>query len=199
MAVRFLFFMACAGCVASVTPGPHKGIEATDADTAMQSTGPSTVPSTGGETSRRELVDADAWTVSAPEMDLFSDHRPDEVICDGLGIHTEDSAFEVETTYCNYASLEQVLPVGLPAGAQLEVLFSHGPLNWTEPTEAHAALTFDGRVVWERFIPIPAEGWFYPDDVVLEEAVPKGATVTFHCHNHGSNSYRLYGVQWVTP
>jgi len=132
-------------------------------------------------------------------MDLFPDHRPDEVICDGLGIHPEDTAFEVETTYCNYASLEQVLPVGLPAGAELEVLFSHGALNWIEPTEAHAALTFDGRVVWERFIPIPAEGWFYPDDVVLKEAVPKGATVTFHCHNHGANSYRLYGVQWVTP
>ncbi len=199
MAVRFLFFVGCAGCVTPVTPGSHKGDGGAGADTSTAWMSPSTAPTASGETSRVELVDADAWTVRAPEMDLFPDHRPEEVICDGLGIHPEDSAFEVETTYCNYASLEQVLSVGLPAGAQLEVLFSHGPLNWTEPTEAHAALTFDGRVVWERFIPIPAEGWFYPDDVVLEEAVPKGATVTFHCHNHGSNSYRLYGVQWVTP
>lgn len=196
MSVRFLFFIGFVACEASVSQSPDAPTSAPPADTAAPLTELSTT-STAPTGAVVPLVDVDAWTVADLGADPFPEHQPDPILCDGLGLHPEDSAFEVETTYCNYALLEQTLPVDVPAGAELEVLFSHGPLNWTEPTEAHAAVTIDGEVVWERTVPIPADGWFYPDRVVVERAVPAGSKVTFHCHNHGANSYRLYGVNWL--
>ena len=196
MSVRFLFFVGFAACGAPVLHAPDEPTSAFPVDTATTLTEAST-PSAAPTGAVVPLVDADAWTVAELGADPFPEHQPEEILCDGLGLHPEDSAFEVETTYCNYALLEQTLPVDVPAGAELEVLFSHGPLNWTEPTEAHAALTIDGQVLWERTVPIPAEGWFYPDVVVVEHGVPAGSNVTFHCHNHGANSYRLYGVNWL--
>ena len=197
MVDRFFIFVGClAGCTA-LTSGSDDGKSPLIVDSGgLQGTAQTATPS-GMHTFPVGLVDARDWTVVSAEDDFFLDHRPGEVICDGLGLHPEDGAFEVETTYCNYASVEQSLQVDLPSGARLDLLFSHGPLTWTEPTEAHAAVTVDGQLVWERFVPIPSEGWVYPDEGVLLEAASKGSIITFHCHNHGANSYRLYAVNWV--
>ena len=129
--------------------------------------------------------------------DPFPSHQPETIVCDPLGTHEADGAFEVDTSYCNYALLTQELATDLPAGATLEVLLSHGPLVWTEPAEGHIALALDGIVVWERTISIPSDAWIYQDSVLLKQGAAAGSTWALHCHNHGANSWRLYDVTWI--
>jgi len=146
---------------------------------------------------RLSLVDPNAWRRADLTYDPFPSHQPETIVCDPLGTHETDGAFEVDTSYCNYALLTQELSTDLPAGASMEVLLSHGPLVWTEPTEGHIALALDGQVVWERTVSIPADAWIYQDVVTLKHVATAGSTWTLHCHNHGANSWRLYDVTWV--
>jgi len=103
-------------------------------------------------------------------------------------------AFGVETGSCHYftgvhASLRNVL-----AGDEIQVLIAHFELTAPSPGEGHAAVLIDGLTVLDERVPIPK-----PADVIVRRlrvnrAIPAGAPVLFHLHNHGANSWAIVEV-----
>jgi len=175
--------------------GPRGGEEAAQEASLFDSQ--ATLETTSDTEERVSLIDANRWARAELSEDPLPSHQPPKIVCDPLGTHETDGAFEVDTSYCNYALLTQDLAQDLPAGASVEVLLSHGPLVWTEPAQGHIALALDGQIVWERTVAIPSDAWIYQDVVTLKEDATAGSNWTLHCHNHGANSWRLYGVTWL--
>ena len=50
----------------------------------------------------------------------------------------------------------------------------------------------------EGWVPIPGEAGALAGEVVIDRALPAGAEMQFHVHNHGANAWELRSVM-VTP
>jgi len=137
------------------------------------------------------LFAIDAFALVDAAADLWPEHRPDPVICDGVGFHAEDDYLEVETGACNYAAADAPLIASVGVDDELELLFWHNTLASVEPTVGHAALSIDGALVWELNVEIPGDAAIYTDVFSSPVSAPEGATLHYHVHNHGENSWRL--------
>ena len=139
-----------------------------------------------------DLTDPHLWTQLSAEEDPFGDHRPVEVSCDEEdGLTVESGLLEIDTTFCNYASLVQPSLTTVDLGEVLEVLVYHGSLTSSEEAEAHVALMLGEQVVWEQQIGIPSGSGVYSVEVDAALSAPAGTSVVFHLHNHGANSWNL--------
>ena len=76
---------------------------------------------------------------------------------------------------------------------------AHDDLVAPEDAEVHAALSIDGELFWEVRLAIDAgtgrEAHLEVATVELVEPIVEGASVVFHLHNHGQNSYNLVDVR----
>ena len=141
---------------------------------------------------------AEGWTILAADADPWADHRAAEKRACPRGFGVEDDVLEIETTDCGYVSAAQPTLVDLAAGDAIGLLTWHSALASTTPgAEAHYALTLDGATVWEITVPIPSAASVYDEQIPVERAVPAGATLVVHLHNHGANSWRLATVEAV--
>lgn len=147
------------------------------------------------------LVSVDEWDrVAEPEDDVFGAERPADLVCDetlGIGFELLDDelALEINTDLCNYVTLRQPSLVALVPGDTVTLRLWHYPLVAPMPAEAHLALALDGEIVWEEQLSIPAEADFVDGEFIVERALPAGAELQFHVHNHGNNTYDLLGIE----
>lgn len=141
---------------------------------------------------RGEPFELTAWTQDL-DADPFRDHAPAEVSC--IGLNTEEGVLEVDTAVCPYAVVSQPALRRLRKGERLVGGMSHDDLFAEDPASAHAALSLDGEIIWEAAPRIPTPPQFHTLDVTLDRAVPEGALLVFHLHNHGINNYRLLPVE----
>ena len=137
------------------------------------------------------LVLAHDWTMTAAEDDPLAEHRPEPTICPRSAWGEELGVLEVSTGACNYLSVEQPLVEAIAIGDPLRVQLWWQALITSEPAIGHLALLIDGQLIWELEVAIPG-----PADarvITFESpiAAEPGATVTFHLHNHGANSWTL--------
>jgi hypothetical protein len=137
------------------------------------------------------LVLAHDWTATAAENDPLAEHRPESTICPRSAWGEELGVLEVSTGACNYLSIEQPLSEAIALGDPLRVQVWWQALISSEPASGHLALLIDGERIWELEVEIPS-----PADarsIIFESpiAAEAGATVTFHLHNHGANSWTL--------
>lgn len=162
----------------------------TDGGTGGGSTdGGSTDGGTDGGTF--DLVDPYAWVALGAEDDPFASHRPETVECEPEALSVDLGLFEVDTGACDYLSASQPSLAAVAAGDRLGVLMYHDSLTfWTE-AEAHVALALGDDVVWEASIAIPASSEVYSVELEAPADAPAGTPVTFHLHNHGSNTWNL--------
>lgn len=142
---------------------------------------------------RLPLAHASDWKESPASADPLPEHRPDAVTCLGWG--EEFGALELSTATCNYASLEQPLAEAIEIGDQLHIELWWSGLFAPDSATAHLALLVDDALLWETEVEIPGPA----DARTIEFDSPisalAGATLTFHLHNHGQNSWTLGAVE----
>jgi hypothetical protein len=109
-----------------------------------------------------------------------------------------DPSLQIDTRFCNWATVEQ------PALADVEAGEGRGIRVWyfaqtpPEPTLAVAAVAFGGEVVWQDEIELPvSRGSLLYDLSTWPASIGKGATISFHLHNHGDNSWNLLELSVV--
>ncbi len=144
------------------------------------------------------LVEPEQWQDS-PSRDAFADLRPADVECDPVrGLYLQRSPwgdrFEINTAWCNYATVEQPLLEPLAAGDTVEVRVWHFDLTGA-PAEAYVGVAVAGEIEWERIIPIPSEGGLIAETFEVSEAVEAGTPIQFHVHNHGNNTWELVSIE----
>jgi hypothetical protein len=139
----------------------------------------------------------------APLADTASDpFRPDGGVppaCDPESFYVDDSQadFEVNTAVCHFLTVEQPLPVALPAGEHLRVRVWHGRL-WSAdpgPVTGLVGLAVGDRVVWSETVPIPALGGLVDGDWEIDRDLPAGTPLRYHVQNHGDNRWSLLEVR----
>jgi hypothetical protein len=143
---------------------------------------------------RSLLALPERWVPLDAAADPFDD-RPALVHCLPEAVMAETLSAErvlgVDTGFCDYVTVTQPTLRAAAAGELLKVRLWHFELSAPEPAEAHAVLSVDGLRVLDERIAIPQPGGLISRQRVLERAVPAGAPVYFHLHNHGANSWAL--------
>lgn len=145
------------------------------------------------------IVDPFEWTVAEEGVDAFADQRPPEIDCDpDRGMAVEETPwqtrFEINTGWCNYATVAQPILEALEPGDSVEVRVYHFELTGS-PAEAYVAAALDGEIRWEQTIPIPSEGQLLKGIFEVDEAVDAGTSIQFHVHNHGVNTWELVSIE----
>lgn len=149
------------------------------------------------------LVELEAWErVAAVDEDVFGAERPADLVCDEiLGIGTEtfgsELVLEINTDFCNYATVRQPSTQALAPGDVVAIRVWHYELTTPAPAQAHLALAIDGEVAWEEHVPSPAEEAFVEGQLTIDRELPAGTELQFHVHNHGANTYDLVSLEVV--
>jgi hypothetical protein len=144
------------------------------------------------------LVNHEAWTVVVGRADpFFAAELPEQYSCDAsfygpelLGV---EEVFSINTdVMCNYLTVEQAtladVKIGEPLHARVWRFVQTAPDG---AAEAHVAIAFDGRTVWEERIPLPASSGLSAPYWTADADFPAGTKVQLHIHNHGANSWSL--------
>lgn len=146
------------------------------------------------------LVVAEAWEPVPPDADPFADHAgPDAIFCGERDWRVELGGLEIETTRCNHATVAQPLLTDVAPGDRLRVRVWWQTLVSPEPVEGHLVLAIDEQMVWEERVDIPGPASVREVEVASPVAAAAGAVVTFHLHNHGSNSWNLNELTLYAP
>ncbi|MFK7930794.1 MAG: hypothetical protein AB8H79_21605 [Myxococcota bacterium] len=135
------------------------------------------------------------WQTAGVDRGPFAEHAEGALACLPTGIGPELGGFEIDTTDCPYASLEQPALARGRVGDTLVIEWWHQALAALEPSTGHLALTLEDEVIWEREVPIPNPAQTYRDEVELPIDIPRGTPVLLHLHNHGANTWNVFHVQ----
>jgi hypothetical protein len=151
-----------------------------------------------GQTRPRSALVAPAfWQNVDAAMDPFDD-RPSTMHCAPAAVMAEvlggEPAFSVDTGQCDYVTVVQPSRHAAAIGDVLKVRLWHFDLSAPEPAEAHAVVMVGELKLLDERIPIPQSGGLIARQLKLEHALPAGAPVYFHLHNHGANSWSLVEV-----
>jgi hypothetical protein len=169
---------------------------ASDAFAAAMTTDPD-AGIVGGAAPRNALIAPELWLPVERFDDPFAD-RPDVPRCPMSAVMAEvlsgEPVFSVNTGECDYVTVSQPIERAVAAGETIRVRLWHFELSAPDPAEAHAALLVDGLAALDERIPIPQPGGLISRELRLTRAVPAGALVHFHLHNHGANSWSLVEV-----
>lgn len=155
------------------------------------------------EPARQSLVERERWAwVEDAADDVFGGERPAGLVCDPvLGITEEllddERVLELDTGFCDYATVRQASLAALEVGDVVEIRMFHWDLTTPAPAQAHLALAIAGTVVWEELVPSPAAAALVEADIEVTRDVPVGAELQLHVHNHGANSYDLVSLEVV--
>ncbi|WP_224367688.1 hypothetical protein [Hyalangium versicolor] len=120
-------------------------------------------------------------------------------MCGEQDWHAELDGLEVQTTRCNYATVRQPLLLDLKKGARLRVRVWWQALVSPAPVQGHMALLVGEHQVWEEHIKIPGPADTREVELSSPLAAKAGTLVTFHLHNHGSNTWNLNGFALQVP
>lgn len=157
-------------------------------DESEDTAGPTPVP----------LVDPRQWAMADEAEDVFADLRPESIECDpDRGVYVEElpwqTRFEINTAWCNYATVQQPLAHPLVAGDAVEVRVWHFELTGG-PAQAYLAVALDGEVMWEADVPIPSESELVSGTFEVARDLAAGTPLQFHLHNHGTNTWELVSI-----
>jgi hypothetical protein len=147
------------------------------------------------------LARYDGWVrVTDADQDLFADQRPSSAVCDDAGwlFDPLTQTLEVQTEVCDYLTVGQPTQVALEPGDVITVFAYHDLLTASEPAQGYMALAIGGQIEWEHNVPIPGDPGVIEQQFTIDRALPVGAPMQFHVHNHGPNTWELAAVL-VTP
>ena len=149
------------------------------------------------------LIDHTQWAAVDADDDPLAEHRPATVECGIAGWKIENEGLDVDTNYCNYLALAQPSLTTITEGRRVRLGFYHFDLVTADPGVAHVAVLVDGALLWEQEIEIPGTpkvpAAVYELEFEAPLSAPAGATVVFHLHNHGQNTWVLQSLSAETP
>lgn len=164
-------------------------------------------PGDAGSPDDAKAHDPDAHQVPQPLIDLaqlqrvegtvddpMPEHRPEPVVCGEDGAYLEDSQLEINTRFCNYASFRASALRSVAIRQKVTIHITHFDLTSPEPAQAHLALFAGHERIWEKYVDIPRRADVIGATFEAQSAIPRGAPITFHLHNHGQNTWRLVRV-----
>ena len=127
-------------------------------------------------------------------QDPFED-RPAMVTCSTTAYGLEDINNEESLGYdswgCNYLTVSQPSLVTVEPGDTLTARVWHFKLTNPVAAEAHLAIRLGEEVVWEERFPVPGDARLRARTWIAPRRFASGVPVTFHLHNHGTNSYNF--------
>ena len=141
-----------------------------------------------------ELIHADAWALAEPGADTFAALRPSTSTCDvERGLAQESDGYEINTAWCNYATISQPILAPVVAGDTVDIRGWHFDLTGAEAT-AYVGVALDGEILWTEDIPIPSDSGVIRGSFEVPRDVELGAPIQFHVHNHGSNTWKIISL-----
>ena len=152
-------------------------------------------PVSDGSTAEEEwetLIAFDEWLAipSFPPLDALG-----TVDCAEGAAQVEESALEVNSTYCSFALFDASIPFEVTADTSLR--WRHWHLNLWAPEPAVGTIElYVGEESWykvEYAIPGPADF----EEVIFHvgDPIPEGTRITIHFRNHGLNSWRFGSLE----
>ena len=141
------------------------------------------------------LIDHSKWKIAVEKDDPFIGHKKPSHKCSEGAYKIEDGVIEIDTSVCNYITLEQFALTGLCKGEKLHIVLWHLQLFAPVPTKGHAAIAVDGKVIWEKHIPIPGKEEIYEPEWIPNVPIQKGSRISYHIHNHGTNTWKLLTLE----
>ena len=148
---------------------------------------------------RAAIVNPELWVLVERADDPFDD-RPASASTDCVpaAVMAEDLAGErvlgVDTGSCSYVTTVQLSQREVVSGEVIHVRVWHFELTASEPAQAHVAVVVDGIDVLNERVMIPQPGGLITTQLQVTRAIPAGARVYFHLHNHGANNWALVEV-----
>jgi hypothetical protein len=162
--------------------------------------GCSASPAPDTDSSWIPLVLPEAWQPAPAVADPMGHHLDaDAIVCGEQDWHAELDGLEIETTRCNYAALQQPLLADLEEGSRLRVRVWWQTLVSPEPVDGHLTVFVDDQLVWEEHVAIPGPADVREVELASPVSAAAGATVSFHLHNHGSNTWNLNELALHAP
>lgn len=146
------------------------------------------------------LVSPEAWQLVDEGDDPFEPRDDSATItrCDASAVMTEDyegqETWTVDTSTCNWVTVEQPLLQALSAGDEVRVeLFWFSQVSFIGGP-AEVKLAIDGDTVLSELVDIPTEFSLLDRTITMEADAAQGAPVHFHIGNHGANTWNLLDV-----
>jgi len=109
----------------------------------------------------------------------------------GFRLETDTQWLEFDTGQCNWVTLTGSALFSVSEGQMLQLEFSHYNLEAAAPALAELKLSFPDCDVWAKQLSIPGAAAVYKEQFASHCALEVGASVLFHLHNHGQNTYQL--------
>lgn len=135
------------------------------------------------------VIDPAAWTAISPDpLDSSQD-------CAAEAMQLEAGLVEIDTTLCNWVTMDQPSLAKVREGDLLDVFAFHSALSAAEPATGRMAVWIDDELVWEVTPPIPSAEGIYSEQVVAPSTAPAGSEVRLHISNHGGNSWRFVSLE----
>jgi hypothetical protein len=156
-------------------------------------------PGHHGAEQELSLAHHDDWQLDGADGDPLADHRPNGNTCAEDALRVEATGFEISTEACSYASVSQPIAVAIKQGDRIHFDVWWATLAALEQAEGHLAVVVGDQIVWQDQVAIPG-----PADVRAVEYpatfdAPALSPITFHVHNHGSNTYKIGDITIVKP
>jgi hypothetical protein len=146
----------------------------------------------------KNLLDHSLWKQVSRESDPYKSMAPNKP-CNDVAYKLEDGVIEVETGICSFLTVSQPLKTALKQGDKLKLVFWHLYLTAASSAEGYVGLSIGDTSIYVKKIPIPADPVVYEETITLKRDFPKGETLYFHIHNHGSNTWKLLSLEQVCP
>ena len=177
-----LIGIGCAGCGPD-TP-QHQG---------------ATHPAASSSAEHVVLVTPEGWQQVPSTADIYWSQRATEetMVCDQQDWMAEASGVEVNTSFCNYATLTQPSLVALNAGDTVRITLWWQTLMSNEPADGFLSIMLGDELLYEETINIPGDADARTIDVTLIAPAPAATPILFHVDNHGTNSWTLGTLRYV--
>lgn len=149
------------------------------------------------------LIDHSAWRVVPWSDDPFADEASAPEACGettfGVEPFGSETVFSVDGLDCAWMTVQQPLLHGLRAGDLVRVRVWNFELTGRRGNTATLAMWVDNAPFWSKELPIPGPSALTIEFVEVTSDIAAGSPLTWHVHNHGSNSYSLFEVTLIVP
>jgi hypothetical protein len=145
------------------------------------------------EASFEPLALADDWSAVTPDDDPLVEDLEQVPACQAAAFWIEPQLdwIEIDSGICNWVTLRAAARAPVAPGTRLALTVSHYDLVAGAPAEATLRLVLGECEAWSKTLSIPADAAVYEEQLDAPCALDEGATILFHVHNHGQNSYQL--------
>lgn len=138
------------------------------------------------------LVAHDRWQLLSPSQDPFWQDGADSIPCEVQDLEFNSDGVEVNTRYCNHATLVQATRRAVGTGDAVHQELWWQPLASTTNATAHLRLRLGSTPLFEEDLPIPGPADVRHVQSTSSATYAVGTPVYFHVSNHGINSYTLH-------